>query len=102
MKFYLYEIVQYITILDDKQLGDEVYKILEPKIKKCFANNTKFVIDFSNIDAITTEFLYKAIGNIFVHFENEKLSSLISFSGLDVKKRDVLKWVISNTLCKED
>lgn len=80
------------------ELGDKVYKELEPKIKSCLENNDKFIIDFSDIKSMTTKFLNNAIGNLFVNLDYKKLMQLMTFSGLDMAKKATLKWSLTIAL----
>jgi len=80
---------------DTAELGEKVFKKLEPQIKKCLENKEKVVIDFSQITSVTTKFLDKAIGNLFSTAYVEKLLDCITFSGLDDSKKRKLKWALN-------
>lgn len=93
--FSIYDLTNKNSNAETIELGNEVYKKLEPKVKECLNNNERFIIDFSKITSLTTKFLNNAIGNLIVNLNGEKLLSLMTFSGLDMAKKATLKWSLT-------
>lgn len=60
----------------------------------------KIVIDFSNIDIITTAFLNNAIGKLYNIYDKEKLNQYISMKNISKSDLDLVKKVIERAKIK--
>jgi len=96
--FNIYELIAPESAAETMELGDEVYKKLEPGIKECLENDEKFIIDFSDITSLTTKFLNNAIGNLILNLDYKKILNSMTFSGLDMAKKATLKWSLNTAL----
>ena len=60
----------------------------------------KIVIDFSNIDIITTAFLNNAIGKLYNIYDKEKLNQYISMKNISKSDLNLVKKVIERAKIK--
>ncbi len=98
-KIVLYDIIKQSNA-ETMEIGDKVYRIIKPQIEKYINKKEGFIIDFSNIDIITTAFLNNAIGKLFYDFKKEDIIKNMSFSGISNIQLNSLKWSITNAIKK--
>lgn len=98
-KIILYELVQQSNA-ETIELGDKVYAILKPQIEQYLNKGEQFVVDFTDINIVTTAFLNNAIGKLFFDLNHNDLIRKMSFSGMSNVQKDSLKWSIANALKK--
>ena len=76
--------------------GDSVFNLIKEKVDF----KEKIVIDFSNIDIITTAFLNNAIGKLYNIYDKEKLNQYISMKNISKSDLDLVKKVIERAKIK--
>lgn len=76
--------------------GDSVFNLIKDKVD----SKEKVVIDFSNIDIITTAFLNNAIGKLYNIYDKEKLNEYISMKNISKADLNLLKKVIDRAKIK--
>ncbi|WP_345974773.1 STAS-like domain-containing protein [Sulfurimonas sp. HSL3-7] len=72
--------------------GDKVYQT----IKKALVENKKTIINFKNVEKLTTAFLNNAIGKLYGEFEEAKLKDSLSVENLSESGKVRLKRVVTN------
>ena len=98
-KIVLYDIVQQSNA-ETTELGDKVYNVIKPQIEEYISKEEQFVIDFTNINIITTAFLNNAIGKLFYDISSKDLIQNMSFSGISSVQLNSLRWSIRNAIQK--
>lgn len=58
--------------------GEPIFNI----ISEAFAQGKKVIIDFTDVDMLTTAFLNVVIGNLYKTYNSEQLKELLYFEGL--------------------
>lgn len=97
-KITLYDYINSPSATSPDQ-GDAVYEKIKSSISSYITNNIEFVIDFKEINSLTTAFLNNALGKLFYNFDNDKLLSLMSFTGLsNTMQVKTLKLTLSNAI----
>ena len=76
--------------------GDSVFNLIKEQVDF----KEKIVIDFSNIDIITTAFLNNAIGKLYNIYDKEKLNQYISMKNISKSDLDLVKKVIERAKIK--
>ena len=76
--------------------GDSIFNLIKEKVKK----KKKIVIDFSNIDIMTTAFLNNAIGKLYNIYDKEKLNKYISMKNISKSDLNLMKKVIDRAKIK--
>lgn len=100
-KIVLYDIISQSNA-ETTELGDKVYDIIKPQIEKYVSKDQPFVIDFTNINIITTAFLNNAIGKLFYHIKSNDLIKNMSFSGISNVQLNSLRWSITSAIKKAE
>ncbi len=83
------------AILEEQ--GDKLRKILEEKIKN---NNIKIILDFNNIELISTPFLNHFLGNLLLDKGKDyrNILSRISFKNLNKDDIELVYLVVANSI----
>lgn len=76
--------------------GDSIFNLIKKKVD----SKEKIVIDFSNIDIITTAFLNNAIGKLYNIYDKEKLNQYISMKNISKSDLNLVKKVIERAKIK--
>lgn len=76
--------------------GDSIFNLIKEKVN----SKEKIVIDFSNIEIITTAFLNNAIGKLYNIYDKEKLNQYISMKNISKSDLDLVKKVIERAKIK--
>ena len=69
-------------------------------IKENIDSKKKIVIDFSNIDIMTTAFLNNAIGKLYNIYDKKKLNEYISMKNVSKSDLNLIKKVIDRAKIK--
>ncbi|MDY4251678.1 STAS-like domain-containing protein [Clostridium sp.] len=76
--------------------GDIIFDLIKEKIDK----EEKIIIDFSNIDIMTTAFLNNAVGKLYNIYDKEKLNKYISMKNISKSDLNLVKKVIERAKIK--
>lgn len=76
--------------------GDSIFNLIKEKVDA----KEKIVIDFSNIDIMTTAFLNNAIGKLYNIYDKEKLNQYISMKNISKSDLNLVKKVIDRAKIK--
>lgn len=85
--------------------GDKLYDLIYPYIKENFDSDKSedIIIDFSDIDDLTTAFLNNSIAKLFYNIDSEYLLKVLKFknftSNIHIK---LLKLSLSNAIAMKD
>lgn len=102
MNIKLYDELQSHSAVSTNE-GDKIYSILESEINRITSNNqsenNEIIIDFSNIDDLTTAFLNNSIAKLFYNFNTDSLFKILRFTGFTKGNHiKLLKLSISNVM----
>jgi len=78
--------VNFAVTTDD---GDSVFKILD----RHFENGEKIVLDFSEINILTTAFLNAAIGQLYSKYNSEDISAYLKLENVNNSDKILFKTV---------
>ena len=76
--------------------GDIIFDLIKEKIDM----EEKIIIDFSNIDIMTTAFLNNAVGKLYNIYDKEKLNKYISMKNISKSDLNLVKKVIERAKIK--
>ena len=76
--------------------GDSIFNLIKEKVD----SKEKIVIDFSNIDIMTTAFLNNAVGKLYNIYDKEKLNQYISMKNISKSDLNLVKKVIERAKIK--
>ena len=76
--------------------GDSIFNLIKEKVDY----KEKIVIDFSNIDIMTTAFLNNAVGKLYNIYDKEKLNQYISMKNISKSDLNLVKNVIERAKIK--
>lgn len=76
--------------------GDTIFSLIKENID----SKKKIVIDFSNIDIMTTAFLNNAIGKLYNIYDKKKLNEYISMKNVSKSDLNLIKKVIDRAKIK--
>ncbi len=74
---------------------DEAEPILNME-KEAFNKGQKVILDFSNVEMLTTAFLNVVIGNLYEGYTSDQLKNLLSFRNYDIPTSARIAKVIEN------
>lgn len=100
MKIMLFDILKSDSAVSVNQ-GDVAYKYLfsEINLMKSQNPNDDIIIDFDNINDLTTAFLNNSIAKLFLNFDQKYLLSHLKFQGFTNKTHiNLLKLSLSNAI----
>jgi len=74
---------------------DEAQPIYNMEVE-AFQNSQKVILDFSDVELLTTAFLNVLIGNLYKDYSSEQLKSMLELSNYDLNTARRIKSVTEN------
>ena len=80
----------------NKGITPDEGKIIYDKLINAFSEGAKVVLDFSNVEMMTTAFLNVAIGNLYKTYKSEQLKEMLKFEKVSEMTAFRIKKVTDN------
>ena len=87
--------INIVDVINDKSAvsqddGGKVYDILT----RSFSNNEKVILDFKNVELVTSSFLNAAIGQLYSKYESTFMNENMTIKNINSDDDELLKLVI--------